>query len=85
MGESMKITFADGIYYATHTTRTGKVCMGYSPIRLEAMEYCAFKFGGYKFQIANMQTFKYESKLIDDGGCFDLIGETTPNNVFTIT
>jgi hypothetical protein len=35
----------------------------------------AFKFGGYKFQIANMQTFKYESKLIDDGGCFDLIGE----------
>lgn len=37
----MKITFADGIYYATFKSWRGRVCMGYSPVRLEAIEYCA--------------------------------------------
>jgi hypothetical protein len=37
----MKITFKDGVHYATYTAKNGKIFMGYAPDREDAINYCA--------------------------------------------
>lgn len=44
----------------------------------------SFKFGGYSFSLENIQTFNFESKIIGNGGCFDLRGEGWGDSLTTI-
>ena len=36
----MTIKYTDGLFYASLKSKTGKVFLGYSPHRQEAMEFC---------------------------------------------